>query len=231
MSLTTIKKRPRETLRSFLERFNVAAASVDRPEPSMVLMAAVSGVLDNSEFKKSLYRDPPRNLGEFYLEADRFLREEDATSEKKTLEVNMLGDGEPPNPGKGNDKGKGKTPATNDRNAPPRRGSRYDKYTELNDTLSNIYVDTGGAASYPRPPKREPTLAQRNSGRHCIFHDIDGHNTDDCRHLRDLIEDRVRRGELPEYVTRPTTPTPALPPPIPQRGNDPGSSNRGIIIR
>ena len=72
MSLTTIKQRPKETLRSFLERFNVAAASVDRPEPSMVLMAAVSGVLDNSEFKKSLYRDPPRNLSEFYLESDSF---------------------------------------------------------------------------------------------------------------------------------------------------------------
>ena len=59
MSLTTIKQRPRETLCSFLERFNVAAASVDRPEQSMVLMAAVSDVLDNTEFKKSLYRDPP----------------------------------------------------------------------------------------------------------------------------------------------------------------------------
>ena len=124
MSLTTIKQRPRETLRSFLERFNVAAASVDRPEPLMVPMAAVSGVLDNSEFKKSLYGDPPRNLGEFYLEADRMLREEDATYEKKTLKVNMLKDGEPSDSGKG----KGAANAKNDRNAPPRRGSRYDKY-------------------------------------------------------------------------------------------------------
>mgnify|MGYP006886380088 CR=1 FL=1 len=138
-------------------------------------MAAVFGILDNSEFKKSLYRDPPRNLGEFYLEADRFLREEDATSEKRILDVNMLKDGEPSDSGKG----KGKADAKNDRNNQLQRGPKYERYTELNDSLSNIYMDTGGAASYPRPPKREPTLAQRKSGRHCIFHDIDGHNSDD----------------------------------------------------
>ena len=38
-------------LKDMFLRFNIAAASVDRPEPSMVLMAAVSGVLDNSKFK------------------------------------------------------------------------------------------------------------------------------------------------------------------------------------
>lgn len=122
-SLTTIKQRPRETLRSFQERFDVAAASVDRHEPSMVLMAAVSGVLDSSEFKKSLHRDPTRNRGDFYLEEDRFLREEEATFEKKILDVNMLETGEPSDYGKG----KEKAAVKNDRNTLPRRGPRYEK--------------------------------------------------------------------------------------------------------
>ena len=116
----------------------------------MVLMAAVSGVLDNSEFKKSLYRDPPRNLSEFNLESDRLLREEDATSEKKILDVNMLKDGEPSDSGKG----KGKAAIKNDRNTQPRRGPRYEKYTELNSTLTGIYMDTNSAITYPKPPRR-----------------------------------------------------------------------------
>ena len=73
MTLTSVKQRTDESLRAFLTRFNAAVASVDRPDPSMVLMAAVSGVRDNSDFKLSLVRDPPMDLGEFFHEADRFL--------------------------------------------------------------------------------------------------------------------------------------------------------------
>ena len=69
MSLATLKQRTGESLRSFLTRFNVAVASVDRLDPSMVLMAAVSGIADGMEFKDSLARDPPMDLGEFYQEA------------------------------------------------------------------------------------------------------------------------------------------------------------------
>ena len=65
MTLATLKQKTGETLRSFLTRFNAAVASVDRPDPSMVMMAAVSGIADSTEFKNSLTKDPPMNLGEF----------------------------------------------------------------------------------------------------------------------------------------------------------------------
>ena len=74
MTLTSVKQRTDESLRAFLTRFNAAVASVDRPAPSMVLMAAVSGVREDSDFKVSLVRDPPLDLGEFFHEAERFLR-------------------------------------------------------------------------------------------------------------------------------------------------------------
>lgn len=73
MSLTTLKQKTEESLRNFLTQFNAAAASVDRPDLSMVLMAGVSGIADGSEFKNLLMRDPPMDLGEFYHEAERFL--------------------------------------------------------------------------------------------------------------------------------------------------------------
>ena len=135
----------------------------------MVFIVVVSGVLDNKEFKKSSYRDPPRNLGEFYLEADRFLWEEDVTSEKKVLDVNMLKDGELSD--YGNDKGK--VTVKNDRNTQPRRGPRYEKYTELIASLSDIYMYTNGVVSYPKPPRREPSQRERDSGKHCLFRDMD----------------------------------------------------------
>ena len=83
MSLAALKQRTEESLRNFLTRFNAAAASVDRPDPSMVLMAAVSGIADGTEFKNSLTRDPPMDLGEFYHEAEGFLRLENANAKRE----------------------------------------------------------------------------------------------------------------------------------------------------
>ena len=54
MMLTSVKHGTDESLRTFLTQFIAAIASVDRPDPSMVLMAAVSVVRDNSDFKVSL---------------------------------------------------------------------------------------------------------------------------------------------------------------------------------
>ena len=83
MTLATLKQKAGETLRSFLTRFNAAAASVDSPDPSMVMMEAVSGIADGTEFKNSLTKDPPVDLGEFYHEAEKFLRFEDANTERE----------------------------------------------------------------------------------------------------------------------------------------------------
>ena len=83
---------------------------MDRPDPSMVLMAAVLGVRDNSDFKVSLVRDPPLDLGEFFHEAERFLRQEDACLDMRPKEVNTTKDGGLPgkSSGGGEDKGKRK---------------------------------------------------------------------------------------------------------------------------
>src|SRR5574338_156046 len=108
MTLTSVKQGADESLRTFLTRLNAAVASVDRPDPSMVLMAAVSGVRDNSDFKVSLVRDPPLDLEEFFHEAERFLRQEDACLDVRSKEVNMTKDGRLLGESSGGDKDKGK---------------------------------------------------------------------------------------------------------------------------
>src|SRR5574338_367720 len=107
MSLATLKQKAGESLRNFLTRFNAAAASVDRPDPSMIMMAAVSGIADGTEFKNSLTKDPPMDLGEFYHEAEKFLRLEDARTEREEeVDVYAIKSGNPP--GRGAETGKGK---------------------------------------------------------------------------------------------------------------------------
>ena len=224
MTLTSMKQWKGESLRDFLTRFNAAVASVDRPDPSMVLMAAVSEIADNSDFKISLERDPPRDLGEFYHEAERFLRQEDAQAERVGREAEayaVRGGGPSREDLSKDDKGKRKTNGNGGTSKKPRRESKFSSYTDLTETLERIYLDTRGRLQYRRPAKREPSEYERTSGKHCLFHELDGHNTNDCRHLRDIIEEHVRNGHLQQYVRNRTTAGEQEQPP-------PTSSNGGI---
>src|SRR5574338_1301019 len=85
MTLASIKQRTGESIKDFLLRFNATVASVDRPDPSMILTAAVAGVGEGTEFKDSLTRDPPQDLGEFYHEVERFIRLEESRAKRREI--------------------------------------------------------------------------------------------------------------------------------------------------
>lgn len=97
MTLSSVKKRTGETVRSFLISFNAIAAAVDRPDPSVVLMAGVSRVTSKADFKVDLERDPPIDLFEFY-------HEEDVEAEKE--EINAVDGGVSSRAGSDKDEGK-----------------------------------------------------------------------------------------------------------------------------
>ena len=106
--------------------------------------------------------------------------------------------------GKGKDKGKRK-----------RWGEpKFSTYAGLNETLERIYLDTRDCLPYRRPARREPSERERASGKHCLFHDLDGHDTNECRHLKDMVEEHVRNGQLQRYVEdRNAAVEPERPPP------------------
>ena len=56
--------------------------------------------------------------------------------------------------------------------------------------------------NYPTPSKRGPNARPRDTSRYCHFHREYGHNTDDCRHLKNAIEDLIHRGHLDRFIRR-----------------------------
>ena len=77
--------------------------------------------------------------------------------------------------------------------------------------------------------QRDPTSDERKSDKFCVFHELNGHNTNDCRHLKDEVEGHIRNGMLLQYVRRRTPAVePERPPSTSARG-DPGSGHRLII--
>ena len=231
MTLTSVKQRMDESLRAFLTRFSAAVASVDRPDPSMVLMAAVSGVKENSDFKISLIRDPPQDLDEFFHEAERFLRQEDASTDLKVKKVSAIEVGTVSSSGLDKDKGKRKLDDDSGNARKRWKDPKFSTYTRLNKMLERIYQDTRNRLPYRRPSRREPSEHERPSRRHCLFHDLDGHDTNSCRYLKDIIEEQVRNGQLGQYVkTRNAMVEQEKPPPtLNDEGMRPRNSDQLVI--
>ena len=64
----------------------------------------------------------------------------------------------------------------------------FENYTPLNDTLENIYLDTYSILQYKKPPPRDSTEKEIATGKFCLFHGTHGHSTNECRHLRDIVQ-------------------------------------------
>lgn len=76
------------------------------------------------------------------------------------------------------------------------------EFTPLNDTIENIFRATKGTIAYPVPERMQVKDAAMKSGKFCQFHDQPGHSTNECRHLRSLVERLVRENYLQHYVQR-----------------------------
>ena len=73
---------------------------------------------------------------------------------------------------------------------------QYSEYTELVDTRENIFVATEQQVHYRRPQPLRRDRAQRDPTKFCRFHNDVGHHTNECRHLKDEIENLIKLGHL-----------------------------------
>ncbi|GKU96421.1 hypothetical protein SLEP1_g9660 [Rubroshorea leprosula] len=58
----------------------------------------------------------------------------------------------------------------------------------------------------PPPPLHDSSRADKT--KHCDYHRVYGHNTEDCQHLKDELEFLARNGKLEGYVQKPHTQQP-----------------------
>ncbi|XP_020208941.1 uncharacterized protein LOC109793886 [Cajanus cajan] len=81
------------------------------------------------------------------------------------------------------------------------KGGRYDFYTPLSAPRVHILEEASNnnLLTLP-PPGHSPNNADRS--KHCRYHRNHGHTTEECRTLRDRIEELVQAGHLGQYVQR-----------------------------
>ncbi|XP_057247150.1 uncharacterized protein LOC130589400 [Beta vulgaris subsp. vulgaris] len=77
------------------------------------------------------------------------------------------------------------------------RKERFDAYTQLTTSRSHIYLMNKDSDKWQRP--KQMFHKNRDKSIWCDFHGDYDHLTEDCRHLKDNLEDLLKRGYFSKY--------------------------------
>ena len=183
--LLTIRQGEKETLRSYVKHFTRKTLEVDEADDKVQLTTFKAG-LRSKDLVVSLAKNPPKMMTEMLLKAQKYMNAEDTLVAIK--DVKKLGD-----KGKKKDKHRGQKRECPDRrnNDGNRRkddkGPRTVRFTPLVMPVDKILTQIKDEhyLKWPRPLHSSPNVRDKN--KYCRFHKDHGHNTEDCRDLKEQI--------------------------------------------
>ncbi|XP_063941458.1 uncharacterized protein LOC135149627 [Daucus carota subsp. sativus] len=199
------RSRPNEELGDYLARFKEEAGMVtnlDKVKAAGFLTAGLDPV-KGKKLRSSLYDIPPKSLNDIYLRGESIRRKMESIGGHKNDRKDDRYSSRSDNKGKRNDGYRGRRDERDeklDRGAKRRRDRDNTVFTPLNPSASKILNEIKGKPGFVRPPKMKIPDYKKNSDKYCDYHRDNGHNTDECYHLKKLIERMVKAGDLNQYV-------------------------------
>nr|KYP54008.1 hypothetical protein KK1_000174 [Cajanus cajan] len=175
-----------------MERFIATSVKIRNLNPEVALHAMFMA-LKPGPFVASLCREAPRDMDELRARAEM--------EEHSAFRDQVRGK----RPMKLEQGHKDKIKVNNDsqfkKSARANRGGRYDFYTPPNTPRVHILEEASNnnLLTLP-PPGHTPNSADKS--KHCRYHRNHGHTTEECRPLRDRIEELIQAGHPGQYVQR-----------------------------
>ncbi|XP_050281620.1 uncharacterized protein LOC126722505 [Quercus robur] len=157
--------------------------------------------LRSKDLVASFTKNPPKTMAEMLLKAQKYMNVEDALATIKDVE-------KPGDKTKKEDESRGqKRERPNHRNNDKNRkkddkGPRTVRFTPLVMPVDKILTQIKDEhyLKWPRPLHSSPNVRDKN--KYCRFHKDHSHNTEDCRDLKEQIEELIRKGKLQRYVKK-----------------------------
>ncbi|XP_074363199.1 uncharacterized protein LOC141703637 [Apium graveolens] len=225
-TLANIKQREGEPLAEYFRRFNAEVPKVRGASEETIKNFLIAGLKEGSKFWKSLQASEPRTLAEFYEQAEPFKRVEKSMRELKISESYRDKRDRSSSPDerrktyrrssspKKSARGK---ETTKDSGRP--YTSKWQTHTPLVASIDHIYATYVGKGVF-RKATPLTDYNKRDTSKYCAYHEATGHDTADCRQLKDEIETLIRQGKLTEWVVkevrRHKTDYHTVPPPPPE---------------
>ncbi|XP_061351173.1 uncharacterized protein LOC133296243 [Gastrolobium bilobum] len=180
-SLEKIRQQSGESLRSFLDRFDKEALQVQGMDPKVQVHILLSG-LRQGAFAYKLARHEIIDLEEVKKKAQEFMRIEEYIGSRVDDAHNQ----------------ENKVSKSKDHVEESRKGHKPSKYVsrplgcdmsgrQSHNVLQTKYKEERQNNSRHQQLAREATV-------HCKFHRSKGHSTEECKHLKDEIDELIKGG-------------------------------------
>ena len=187
--LLTIRQGDKETLRSYVKRFTRETLEVDEADDKVQLMTFKAG-LRSRDLMASLIKNPPKTMAEMLLKAQKYMNAKDTLAAIKDVE-------KPRDKAKKEDDRRGqKRECPNRRNNDGNKrkddkGPRTVRFTPLVMPVDKILTQIKDEhyLKWPRPLHSSPNVRDKN--KYYRFHKDHGHNTEDCRDVKEQIEELI----------------------------------------
>ncbi|XP_065618685.1 uncharacterized protein LOC136062902 [Quercus suber] len=198
--LLTIRQGEKETLRLYVKRFTRETLEVDEAD-DMVQLTTFKAGLKSRELVTSLAKNPPKTMAKMLLKAQKYMNAEDALAA-------IRDEGRPRDKGRREDDHRGQK-----RDRPDRRNNdgvrrkddkspRTVKFTPLVMPVDKILtqIQDEHNLKWPWPLHSSPSV--RDKSKYCRFHKDHDHYTEDCRDLKEQIEELIRKGKLQKFIKK-----------------------------
>ncbi|GKV07505.1 hypothetical protein SLEP1_g19271 [Rubroshorea leprosula] len=198
--LMQVNQKEGESLRDYMQRFNKATLDIDNIPDTICLSALLHG-LKRGRFLDDLLENPPKTWNEVNDRSASFILSEDFQSSKRQAD-------DKPNRGQEQQprREEKKKQKVGEQWGKPAEFPKYASYIPLTLPRSQILAQIQHWVRRPLPPLHDSPRADKS--KHCDYHRVYGHNTEDCQHLKDELEFLARNGKLEGYVQKPHTQQP-----------------------
>ncbi|GKV36170.1 hypothetical protein SLEP1_g44331 [Rubroshorea leprosula] len=184
----------------YMQRFNKATLDIDNIPDTICLSALLHG-LKRGRFPDDLLENPPKTWNEVNDRSASFILSEDFQSSKRRADDK---------PSKGQEqqprREEKKKQKVSEQWGKLAEFPKYANYIPLTLPRSQILAQIQHWVRRPPPPLHDSPKADKS--KHCDYHRVYGHNTEDCQHLKDELEFLARNGKLEGYVQKPHTQQP-----------------------
>ncbi|XP_074356058.1 uncharacterized protein LOC141695733 [Apium graveolens] len=210
-TLANVKQKEGESLTSYLKRFNTKSTLVKGATDETLKILLIDGLRVRTNFWKHLQGKDPVSLADVFAQAESFKAIEQSIAETKKIYSTH------------NSRGRAKR---KDRSVSPdyRRNARspnrvntlntwrewspssnykrrVSNYTPLSASIDHIFEVNKDIGIFKKPD-RLTSWQSRDKKKYCDYHESTSHDTHECRHLKDEIEELIKAGYLGEWIDK-----------------------------
>ncbi|XP_074342665.1 uncharacterized protein LOC141680298 [Apium graveolens] len=205
--LANVKQKEGEILTSYFKRFNAESTLVRGATDETLKILLIDGLRVGTDFWKHLQGNDLVSLADVLAQAESF----------KVIERNKKNDNTHNSKGRAKRRDRFMSPdyrrsvrspnkvnvVNTRRECSPQSNyeRRVSNYTPLAASIDHIFKVNKDRGIFKKPD-RLTSWESRDKKKYCDYHESTGHDTHECRHLKDEIEELIKAGYLGEWIDK-----------------------------